>query len=310
MLYRVAVLALATFREAVRARVLLGVLAAALATGAYSAVVGEMSLNQEMRDVADLGAASTSFYAVLVCIVLGSTSLYRELEHRTVFPILSRPVRRWEYLVGKYLGAWLTVAVFVALDASLTLGILALQGGQPGWKMGTAVLVLGAGLGLALWRAKHERVFVFLPWALVTAVAAWTLAAPALDERRLVVASSLLTLCEAAIVTGVATLFASFSSPYLTATFTAGIFLMGRSADTLAHLPPKLFGSGGAAAGRVVARVIPNLHAYVPARPLLLGRAAGVDVWHYVVTAAAYACLYATVLLVLSSLAFRKRDFA
>ncbi len=303
-------LALATYREAVRARVLLGVLAAALATCAYSAVVGEMSLNQGLRDVADLGAASMSLYAVLVCIVLGSTSLYRELEHRTLFPILSRPVRRWEYLVGKYLGAWLTVAVFVALDAATTLGMLALEAGQPPWRVGTALVALGAALAAGLWQAKHARVFVFLPWALAAAVAGWMMAAPALDERALVVTSAFLTLCEAAIVTGVATLFASFSSPYLTATFTAGVFLMGRSADTLAHLPPRFVTATGAAAGRVLARIVPNLHAYVPARSLLVGRAPGISLWAYLGTAAVYAVAYSAVLLVLSALAFRKRDFA
>jgi Cu-processing system permease protein len=310
MLHRIAVLALATYREAVRARVLLGVLAAALATCAYSVVVGEMSLHYELRVVADLGAASTSLYSVLVCIVLGSTSLYRELEHRTVFPILSRPVRRWEYLVGKYSGALVTVAVFVALDATATLVLLALEAGQPPSRVGATGIALGAVLAVGLWRVRHARVFLLIPWSFALPFVAWVLAAPALEERQLVVASALLTLCEAGIVTAVATLFASFSSPYLTATFTAGIFLMGRSADTLAHLPPKLFGTFWAGVGRGIARIVPNLHAYVPARPLLLGQVAGAPLWPYVATAAVYAVLYATVLLALSALAFRKRDFA
>jgi ABC-type transport system involved in multi-copper enzyme maturation permease subunit len=310
MLYRIAVLSLATYREAVRARVLLGVLAAALATCAYAVVVGEMSLHDELRVVADLGAMSMSAYAVLVCIVLGSTSLYRELEHRTVFPILSRPVRRWEYLLGKYFGALLTVAVFVALDASATLTLLGLEAGQPLVKVGATWLAMGALLGAFLWRSAHRRVYVIIPWAFVLAIVTWVLAEPSLEERQLVVGSALLTLCEVGIVTGVASLFASFSSPYLTATFTAGIFLMGRSADTLAHLPPKLFSTEGARAGAVVARIVPNLHVYVPARSLLLGQAPGVPLWPYVGMAAVYAIFYATVLLVLSALAFRKRDFA
>jgi ABC-type transport system involved in multi-copper enzyme maturation permease subunit len=251
-----------------------------------------------------------SLYAVLVCIVLGSTSLYREIEHRTVFPVLSRPVRRWEYLVGKYLGAWLTATVFVALAASATLFLLALEAGQPPWRVATAFLALGAALAAVMLRAKHGRVFAIIPWSLGMALAAWLLAAPAFEERQLVIASALLTVCETAVVTAVATLFASFSSPYLTATFTAGVFLMGRAADTMAHLPRKLFGTTVASAGRVVAHIVPNLHAYVPARTLLLGQAAGAPVWPYVATAAVYAVLYSVVLLILSALAFRKRDFA
>src|SRR5579883_2218756 len=104
MIARVLAVALNTYREAVRARLLLGVFALGLATCAYSLVV-----------------ASLSSYGVLIAIVLGSTSLYRELEHKTVFSVLSRPVRRWEYLVGKYMGTLLTVAVFVAAETAAVL---------------------------------------------------------------------------------------------------------------------------------------------------------------------------------------------
>ena len=46
-------------------------------------------------------------------VLARATSLYRELELKTIFPILSRPIRRWEYLVGKYVGTMVTVVVFV-----------------------------------------------------------------------------------------------------------------------------------------------------------------------------------------------------
>ena len=104
MFGRVSAIAMNTYREAVRARVLFGLLALALATSAYSLVIAAMSLRQEMRIVADIGAASMSFYAVVVSVILGATSLYRELELKTIFPILTRRLRRHEYVVGKYLG--------------------------------------------------------------------------------------------------------------------------------------------------------------------------------------------------------------
>ncbi len=112
-----------------------------------------------------------------------------------------------------------------------------------------------------------------------------------------------------AIVAAVATLFSSFSSPFLTATCTALVFIMGRSADTMAHLPPKIFGVF-ATVFRVVARIVPNLHVYVPARPLLLGQAPGHPLWPYVEVAAIHAVFYSTVLIVIGALAFRKRDFS
>jgi Cu-processing system permease protein len=310
MLSRILTIALNTYREAVRARLLLGVFALGLATCAYSLVVASLSLHDEARVVADLGAASLSLYGVLIAIVLGSTSLYRELEHKTIFPILSRPIRRWEYLVGKYLGIVLTVVVFVAIETAAVLAMLALEAGQLPWRVAGALAAMAGILGALLLRARRGRVFAAVPWACGLAVAAWLVAAPAGEERQLVTASAVLAVSEVVIVAAVATLFASFSSPFLTAAFTAMVFLIGRSADTLAHLPKRLFGKAVAAGGGALARVFPNLHVYVPARPLLLGQVADHPVWRYVGAAMLHAVFYATALLVVAALAFQKRDFS
>jgi len=309
MLSRVLVITLNTYREAVRARILIGVFALALATCAYAMVVASLSLHNEVRVVADLGAAALSLYGVLVAIVLGSTSLYRELEHKTVFPILSRPIRRWEYLIGKYLGTMLTVAVFIATDTAAVLSTLAMEAGQSTSKVGGAFGAMLLVLGLALWRARYRRVFVMVPWSLVLAAVMWTVSSPALEDRQLLLAGALLSVCEVAIVAAVATLFASFSSPFLTAVFTSMVFVIGRSSDTLAHLPKRMFGEAVAAGFAGIARVVPNLHVYVPARPLLLGQVAGEAVWRYVGAAALQAAFYSIALLVAGTLAFRKRDF-
>src|SRR3954471_2453544 len=152
MFSRVTAIAMNTYREAVRARVLFGLLALALATSAYSLVIAAMSIKQEMRIVADIGAGSISIYAVLVSVILGATSLYRELELKTVFPVLTRKLRRHEYIVGKYLGILATLFVFVAIDGGFVLGILAFQSKQH------VELTLGVGvglfaiLGILLWR--------------------------------------------------------------------------------------------------------------------------------------------------------------
>ena len=90
---------------------------------------------------------------------------------------------------------------------------------------------------------------------------------------------------------------------------TIGVVLIGRNADLLAKLPEKTFGPQVVAAGRVMARIVPNLHLYVPPRVVATGRA-GVSVVGYVGQAAAYGALYVLILLVLSALIFRRRDFA
>jgi len=115
---RVAAIALNTYREAVRARILLGLSALALATALYSIAVGEFALKNAPRVVADLGAASVSMYAIVAAVIIGVTSLYRELEQKTIFPILARPISRAEYIVGKYLG--MAVVLTIALIRLLT----------------------------------------------------------------------------------------------------------------------------------------------------------------------------------------------
>ncbi|WP_394841636.1 ABC transporter permease [Pendulispora brunnea] len=265
MMSRVVAITMNAFREAVRARVLHALLALALATCAYAVLVAALSIHEELRVVADLGAASISLSAAVVAIVLGSTTLHREIEYKTIFPLLTRALRRHEYLVGKYLGTLLTIAVFVAIQAAVVLAVLALE----------------AGGNLAL----------------------------AGREIRLVLASSVLTLCESAIVVGLTTVFASFSSPALTAVYSGGVFLVGRHADALAHLPSRYFPEAGRAVGRTLSFVFPNLNLYAPPRALLLGEVAGTPLWPFVAGAAQNALLYAVLLVTMGVLLFQRRDF-
>jgi ABC-type transport system involved in multi-copper enzyme maturation permease subunit len=309
MFRRVSAIAMNTYREAVRARVLFGLLALALATSGYSLVIAAMSIRQEMRIVADIGASSMSLYAILVSVILGATSLYRELELKTIFPILTRRLRRHEYVVGKYLGIFATLLVFVALDGATVLGILAVQSKQHvGLTLGAAFGMVVV-LGLLLWRATHARVFVVLPWSIGLFLVMMLLSEGAGGERQVVVVSALLTLAEVAIVGAIAMVFSAFSSPFLTAIFTVFLFVIGRSADTLGNIPERIFGQTVRSVGIFLARVVPNLNLYVPPRPLLLGQLAAVPLPSYVGRAWLNAVLYSVVLLTLSAVVFRRRDF-
>src|SRR5262245_38055644 len=309
MFARIEAVAFNTYREAVRARVLHGRFGLAIATAAYSLIVGAYASQSQMRVVSDLGAASISAYSVVVAIVLGATSLYRELELKTIFPVLARPVRRSEYLVGKLLGTALTLGVFVCANAGALLFAVALLAER------SPVLVFGLALGsilvpLALaFRLRRLRTFLPVPWAVVFVVLGFVLAAPAPDDRSVIAASAFLTLCEVTVVASIATLFASFSSPFLTAMFTLGVFVIGRTADSLAKLPERVFGSAIHHGGVWVGKVMPNLMVYVPARPLLTGEAAAFDLGQYLVMAAGHALAWSVLLVALASLVFQRRDF-
>lgn len=309
MFARVAFVAYNTYREAVRARVLHGLFGLALATSAYTLAVGAFANRAQLRVVSDLGAASVSIYGVVVAVVLGATSLYRELELKTIFPILARPIRRAEYLVGKYLGTLLTLGVFVAANTGALLLALAELSGH------SLVLCAGVGLGPAVlcalvgWRLPRTRTWLPIPFSLSLFLAGVALAAGAPDDRGVLVGSALLTLCEVGIVTAVATVFASFSSPFLTAVFTFGVFVVGRSADTLANLPARMFGETLRGLGQGLGHVVPNLMLYVPERPLLTGEAEGASLASYLGLAGAYAAAWVLGLLTFASLVFRRRDF-
>jgi Cu-processing system permease protein len=309
MLTRVTVIALNAYREAVRARILHGLFALALGTAAYALVVGAYASRARLRVVSDLGSASISLYAVLVAVVLGATSLYRELELKTIFPILARPIRRAEYLVGKLLGTVLTLAVFIATNAGVLLCALGVLGGQDA---GPVVLrtVLGLAALLAYgWKRPRSRTYLPALAALLLVVSGFLLAADAPDDRRVVVGAAVLTLCEVLVVASLATLFSAFSSPFLTAVFTLAVFVVGRSADALAKLPARVFGSAIHDAGALLAKVVPNLMWYVPPRTLLTGEAAGVSLGTHLLLAAGYAAAWAVALLTVAAAVFKRRDF-
>ncbi len=309
MLYRTLVIAMNTYREAVRARILHGLFGLGIATSGYALVVGAYSLRNTNRVVADLGAASISAYAIIVAIMLGATSLYRELELKTIFPILARPIERWEYLLGKFLGTVLTLVAFIAANSGLllfSLGALTTRSLQSSLLAPCGVVVVAALLG---WRLPRLRSWLPIPAGFVLlALGAW-FARDAVSDRNVILGQGLLSLLEVCIVTALTLLFAAFSSPFLTAVFTLAVFLVGRSADTLAQLPERVFGPVLKQMGVVLSRVFPNLMVYVPSRTLLTGEAIGVEYWRYTGWAAVQALGWAVGLLTVSSWVFKRRDF-
>lgn len=309
MLARASVIALNTYREAVRARILHGLFGLALVTLGYAMVVGAYALKNQNRVVADLGSASISVYAVIVSVMLGATSLYRELELKTIFPILARPIRRGEYLVGKFFGILLTIVVFVFANAGLLLFALAVQSGKS--LIDSVVVPMFILLGAVLLGFKVVRLRTWLP--VPVSLLLFLLGAKSADvaalDRSVIVGQAVLSLFEVSVVTALSMLFTSFSSPFLTAIFTLSVFVVGRSADTLSRLPARVFGEFVHDLGVVLSRVFPNLMVYVPPRAFFTGEAIGVSYYPYMVSAFLQAILWSVGLLLVSSLIFRRRDF-
>jgi len=142
-----------------------------------------MTLGERMKIIVDLSLAAMSVFGLLIAIFVGIGLVHKEIQRRTVYTLLAKPISRRSFVIGKYAGLMLVIALNVAV---MTGALLAL----------TAVF---SGSGVA--------------WHLLVAV--------------------LLILVELMIVTAVAVLFSTFSTPTLSAMLTLGVWLIGRFSSDL-----------------------------------------------------------------------------
>src|SRR6266513_708443 len=118
---RAGVVAWNTFREAVRDRVLYNLLFFALVMMASSIIAGQISIGIEETVIVTLGLSAISLIGLLIAVFIGVGLVSKEMEKRTLYALLAKPVRRWEFLLGKFGGLVLTLAVNTA---AMGLGLL------------------------------------------------------------------------------------------------------------------------------------------------------------------------------------------
>jgi Cu-processing system permease protein len=306
---RILAVAVNTFREAVRDRVLNGLLGVALCVLVFTLALAELSLDQRQRIVLDIGLASISLFSVVMAVFLGSSLLYKEIERKTLYVILPKPIRRHEFLLGKYLGIVLTAFVFIAIMGALQLIVTTLQQAGPSLGLGLALFGL-PGLLIALMYWARDRSAVLVPWSASTLAVASGLAAHGGVELWPILAALLLSIGEVLVLTAVALVFSAFSTPFLTALFSIGVWLVGRSADMMIQMKGKLLPELAKAVLRKLARVWPNFNLFVPGpHTLHLQPDVASTPGSYVASTMLYALFYSALLLAVASLIFRRRDF-
>jgi ABC-type transport system involved in multi-copper enzyme maturation permease subunit len=259
---RVWAIALNTFREATRNRVLYVLVMFAVGLMAFSIVLGELSLHEEVRVIKDLGLGGISVVGLVISLFLGVNLLSKELDRKTVFFVIPKPLHRHEFLLGKYLGMVVTLGVLVVAMAMTLAVVLATQGGAH---------------DLALLRAET------------------------------------LVLLELWLVLAVALLFSSFSSPYLSAMFTAGLWIVGRNSGEL-----RTFATGKLADTPLggllssIASIVPDFHVFFVSGGALgdtpVSIHGGFVGWGYVGEAAVYAGAYGAACLAIATVLFSRRD--
>ncbi len=128
---RIFTIAANTFRETVRDRVLYGLVAFALVILPGSRLVITLSVGQEVRILKDFGFGAIALFGLLIAVVSGTALLFKELDKRTIYVLVAKPVKRWELLVGKYFGLLATLLLaFLIMGITLILTLL-LMGGKP-----------------------------------------------------------------------------------------------------------------------------------------------------------------------------------
>ena len=216
-----AIIALNVFRESVRDKVLYNLVLFAILLIGASYLLGQLTAGQDVKMIKDLGLAATSIFGLFIAVFIGIGLVSKEVERRSVYSLLAKPIQRWQMIAGKYAGLTLTLIVNVAIMVASLYAVLA-----------------------------------YMSWGVPLDVQkAWD--APALDPALLKAAT--LILLELMVLTAIALFFSTFSTPLLSAAFTFGLFIVGHFSTDLRNFEQVVDSQAAARLARGLYWVLPNL---------------------------------------------------
>lgn len=120
---RTLAIAINTCREAMRDKILYTLLFFALVMIGASLLVADLTIGEYDKVMKDIGLASINLFGMMIAVLVGIGLVYKEIERKTIYTIASKPLHRWQFLLGKYLGLVGTLAVEVII---MTVGLYAL----------------------------------------------------------------------------------------------------------------------------------------------------------------------------------------
>jgi len=221
---RVFWIALNVFRESVRDKVFYNLVLFAVVLTSASYLIGQLTAGQDVEIIKDLGLAATSVFGLLLAVFIGIGLVSKEVERRSIYGLLAKPIERYHIVVGKFAGLVLTLAVNLAV---MTVALYAVLG--------------------------------FMAWQAGPLVAkAWD--APALDPA--ILKAVALTMVELSIVTAIALFFSTFSTPLLSAALTFGVFVAGRFSADLRNFHDVVNAPAAAMLAKGLYWILPNLSGF------------------------------------------------
>ncbi|MFH1262253.1 MAG: ABC transporter permease subunit [Pseudomonadota bacterium] len=124
MTRRIWAIALNTYREAVRQKVLYALVLFTVVLIFFSLILGQLTIGADTKIIKDMGLASIMLLGAMISVFMGVGLVFKEVERRTIYTILSKPVSRWEFILGKFLGMALTIGLEIAAMTVLLFGLL------------------------------------------------------------------------------------------------------------------------------------------------------------------------------------------
>lgn len=118
-----------TLKEAIRNKILYLLFFFAVILILFSWITGELTVGDEIKIIEDIGQSSIHFFGVLITIFIGMGLIFREMEKRTIYLILSKPVSRSQFLLGKFTGLAVTLLLVLVSMVSIFYFVLFLKGG-------------------------------------------------------------------------------------------------------------------------------------------------------------------------------------
>ena len=217
-------IAVSVFRESVRDRVLYNLVFFAVLLIASSYLLGQLTAGQDVKIIKDLGLAATAVFGLFIAVFIGVGLVSKEVERRSIYALLSKPISRSQFIAGKYVGLVLTLAVNVTV---MTLALYA--------------------------------VLAYLTWTTDPVLRrAWD--APGIDPAML--KAVLLIFVELSLLTALALFFSTFSTPMLSAGLTFGLYIVGHFNRDLRNFDQIVESKAAAWLARGLYHVLPDLSAF------------------------------------------------
>lgn len=140
---RILAIARNTVREVVRERVVLVLALFGVSLVVASQVFSPLAMGEGRKIVTDFGLAGATVLATMLAIFLGSSLLHKELDRRTIYAVMAKPIRRADFLLGKFAGLWATTALLLAGMTGIVLAVVTVSYHETPWVvLGALVLTL------------------------------------------------------------------------------------------------------------------------------------------------------------------------